>query len=316
MNDRPWLSSQSCTQRPRLRELVKKSAPLVVPCAHDALSARLIERAGFRAAAMTGSGVLAARYALPDIGIVGLTDMAAAARDILAASSLSIIADGDDGYGDVKSIVRTVQTYETLGAGALVLEDQARRVKRPGQNTASAVVDDEEISAKLRTAVSTRSSSDFWIVGRTDAYGVRGIDAALRRAELYLNCGVDALFVAGLRSTEELDRVGSSFRGTPLIVVMYGGDDWPSVSPADLHAMGYSVVLYPLTLLLPMCTVLSDALQVLNQAAASGVAPPAIAYERLAREVLNDAVGVQSWMAVESVMDALPSAEQTKETLK
>ena len=284
---------------------------MVVPCAHDALSARLIQQAGFSAMAISGSGALAARYGLPDLGIAGLTDMSAVTRDILDATSIACIGDGDDGYGDVKSVARTVQVNEALGIGALVLEDQTRSVKRPGQNAAVEVVSDEEISAKLRVAIETRSSDDFWIIGRTDAYGAHGINAALRRADLYLRCGVDGLFIAGVRKPEELECIGRTFRGTPLSVVMYGGEGWPSLSVAELHSMGYSQILYPLSLLLPMCTLFADTLQTLKQAKNDGAMPPSIADEKRARAILGRAIDLDRWLALE--MTAQPVQAETNQ---
>lgn len=299
------------SKRPTFRELLATRAPLVVPCAHDALSARLIQQAGFSAMAISGSGALAARYGLPDLGIAGLADMSAITRDILDATSIACIGDGDDGYGDVKSVARTVQVNEALGIGALVLEDQARSVKRPGQNAAVEVVSDDEISAKLRVAIETRSSEDFWIIGRTDAYGAHGIDAALRRAELYLGCGVDGLFIAGVRRPEELERIGRTFRGIPLSVVMYGGEGWPSLSVAELHGMGYSQILYPLSLLLPMCTLFADTLQTLKQAMNDGAMQPSIADEKRARAIFGRAVDLDRWLALE--MTAQPVQAETNQ---
>ncbi|WP_107313333.1 MULTISPECIES: isocitrate lyase/PEP mutase family protein [Burkholderia cepacia complex] len=294
-------------KRPTLRELLATGRPLVLPCAHDALSARLIEQAGFSAMAISGSGALAARYGLPDLGIAGLADMSAITRDILDATSIACIGDGDDGYGDTKSVARTVRVNEALGIGALVLEDQARSIKRPGQGAALDVVSDEVISAKLRVAIGTRSSDDFWIIGRTDAYGAHGIDAALRRADLYMQCGVDGLFIAGVRRPDELERIGRTFRDIPLTVVVYGGEDWPSPSVAELHHMGYSQILYPLAMLLPMCTLFSDTLQALRQAALDGVMPPVFTDEKRARTIFEQAVELDRWLTLETQEHQVPT---------
>ncbi len=283
-------------RRATFRELLGRGAPLVMPAAHDALSARLIERAQFPAMAISGSGVLAARYAMPDLGIAGLADFSAAARDIMAAQGLACMADGDDGYGDVKSVARTVRSNESMGIGALVIEDQARQVKRPGQTAALAVVPEDDIAAKLRVAVATRDDRDFWIVGRTDAYGALGIDAAQRRAELFLRCGVDGLFVAGVRDPGHLARIGRSFKGTPLAVVMQGGDD--ALSVRELHAMGYTLIVYPLVLLLPMCRLFADTLTALQDAARTGASPPPLADATGALKILTDAVELSRWQGI------------------
>jgi 2-methylisocitrate lyase-like PEP mutase family enzyme len=110
--------------RPAWRELLTRENPLLLPVAHDALSARLVERAGFSAYAIGGFPLVGSRHALPDIGLVGLGEMSAGMRDIIAASQVPVLVDGDDGYGDVKNVTRTIRTYEQLGAAAILLEDQ------------------------------------------------------------------------------------------------------------------------------------------------------------------------------------------------
>lgn len=282
------------------RELLAAGKPLVMPCAHDALSARLVELAGFEAMAISGSGALGSRYGLPDLGIAALADVSAVTRDILSATRLPCMADGDDGYGDVKSVVRTVRTNEALGVGALVLEDQARVVKRPGQSAASSVVGEDEMAAKLRAAVQARHSRDFWIIARTDALGALGIDAALRRAELYLRCGADGLFVAGPRDPEHLARIGRTFRGTPLTVVVYGRDGAETPSIAELRDLGFSLILYPMALLLPMCSLFADTLGALRQTALAGGRFRTHPDERRGQAILAQAVNLDQWLALEA----------------
>ena len=288
-------------KRQTFSQLVATGAPLVMPCAHDALTARLIEQAGFPAFAISGSGALAARFALPDLGIAGLADVCDVTRNILDATSIPCMVDGDDGYGDVKSVARTVRANEALGVSALVLEDQKRALKRPGQSAAVGVVHDEEIAAKLKVALDTRDSKDMWVIGRTDAYGAQSLDAAIRRAELYLKSGVDGLFLAGVRKPEELERIGEVFRGTPLIAVVYGGKDWPAMTVSELHGMGYTQILYPLALLLPMCTLFDDALQALRLSAINGTPPPVLEDEKRARALLANAVKAEEWLSLEKV---------------
>lgn len=285
-------------RRTSFRELLSRSIPLVLPAAHDALSARMIQQAGFEAFAVGGSGTLAARHALPDIGIAGLADLSGPAQDMLSVTSIACMVDGDDGYGDPKSVARTVRTYEALGAGALVIEDQARKVKRPGQAAALTVVPEDEIAAKLRVAVQTRDDRDFWLIGRTDAFGALGLDAALRRGEQFLRCGVDGLFIAGVRSPVDLERVGRHFRGTPLTAVVYGGDGGATPSVAELHAMGYTQIIHPLALLLPLCVVFDEVLRELRRAADEGGQPRAAVDEARGRAILASAVELDPWRAL------------------
>src|SRR5712692_8888326 len=143
--------------KPTWKELLARSEPLILPCAHDALSARLIERAGFAAYSIGGYALVGARHALPDIGLVAFGEMSAGVRDITAATQLPVLVDCDDGYGDVKNVARTVATYEAMGVSAIFLEDQ-RAPKRCGHMTGKEVVAAEAMAAKLRAAVAARHS--------------------------------------------------------------------------------------------------------------------------------------------------------------
>src|SRR5437899_5859167 len=171
--------------KPTWKELLARGQPLLLPCAHDALSARLIERAGFAAYSVGGYALVGARYGLPDIGLVGFGEMSAGIRDIMAASSLPVLVDCDDGYGDAKNVARTVTGYEAMGVSAIFMDDQ-RAPKRCGHMAGKDVIDADVMPAKLRAAVDARESPDLFILARTDARAVHGLDEALRRGEIYL----------------------------------------------------------------------------------------------------------------------------------
>ena len=174
-------------KRPSIQQALAKENPLVSPSAHDALSARMIEEAGFSSIAIGGSALLAARHALPDLGITALGEMAAGARDILNACKLPCLIDGDDGYGDVKSVARTMAVYEGIGAGGVIFEDQLRAGKQPGDSAANSLASVDEMKAKLRAAVVARDNVDVLLIARTDAYAPEGLDAALARGYEYLS---------------------------------------------------------------------------------------------------------------------------------
>lgn len=286
--------------RPTIRAALAAERPLVTPLAHDALSARLIERAGFKAFAIGGSAMLAARHAFPDIGLIGVKDMTLGIRDIAASSALPFLADGDDGYGDVKSVARTIAEYEELGVGAVLIEDQHRDQKQQRADRAAAVVDDAVIEQKLKLALSARRSKDTFIVGRTDAYGALGLDAALRRAERFLGLGVDGIFVAGLRTEADYERVGRTLKGTMLSAAMFEGAGTPWLAPATLGEMGFSQVSFPVTLIFRAVAAMTDALGALRRYA-DGAAPfPPLAAAAAVRESLDDAVGLARWRAIEA----------------
>jgi 2-methylisocitrate lyase-like PEP mutase family enzyme len=281
-----------------LKEIAAQERPLVAPVAHDALTARLIARAGFKAIAIGGSSMLAARFALPDLGIAALGEMVDGAQEIVAATDLPCIIDADDGYGDLKSVARTVELYQRLGVAGLLLEDQARDAKRPGDSKATGLVPAELLERKLAVARSARHDPNLLIVARTDSYGVEGLDGALRRAERYLKAGADGIFIPAIGKPEEIERAGAALRGTYHMVVMTEGGKTPWLSPAELYAMGYSQVTYPSYLILRTAHAIETALTEL-QAIARGEKRSAWADLGRARTVLHDAVRQQDWEAVD-----------------
>ncbi|HVE49625.1 MAG TPA: isocitrate lyase/PEP mutase family protein [Casimicrobiaceae bacterium] len=292
-----------------LREALAAERPLVTPLAHDALSARLIERAGFGAFSIGGSAMLAARFGLPDIGLVGLADMAEGIRDIAAATSLPFFADGDDGYGDVKSVARTVETYERLGVGGILIEDQQREHKQQRADNARGVVDRDLIEQKLRAALGVRRTPDTLIVGRTDAYGIMGLDESLRRAERFVALGVDAVFVAGLKTMEDYERVGRELRGALLCAAIFETPGMPWPTPAELGDLGFAQVSYPASLIFRVTATMADALVQLRahaQGRESMKQDPAAA---ASRQRLDGALELDRWQAVERDY-AMPRRQQ------
>ena len=285
--------------RGTLRAALDAERPLVTPLAHDALSARLIERAGFRAFAIGGSAMLAARYALPDIGLAGLGEMADGIRDIAAATSLPFLADGDDGYGDVKSVARTVEAYERLGVGAILIEDQRRARKQPRAEGARGVVDEGEIAGKLSAALAARRDRETLIIGRTDAYAALGLDAALGRAERFLALGVDGVFVAGLKRPEEYERVGRTLKGAILSAAVFEGVDTPWLTPAALGAMGYRHVSFPASLIFRAVGAMERTLSSLRRYAEGREAMAPAADAAAWRQVLDDACDLARWRRIE-----------------
>lgn len=285
--------------RTTLRQALDAERPLVTPLAHDALSARLIARAGFRAFAIGGSAMLASRFGLPDVGLIGLADMAAGIRDIAAATPLPFLADGDDGYGDVKSVARTVETYEMLGVGGILIEDQQRERKQQRAERALAVVDRELIEQKLRVALAVRRSPELLVIGRTDAFGVAGLDEALRRAERFLALGVDAVFVAGLKAIEDYERVGRELRGARLSAALFETPGMPWPSPSELGRLGFSHVSFPASLMFRITSVMSETLAALRAHAEGRATMAQDARAGDARQTLDEAVDLARWQRIE-----------------
>ena len=287
--------------RPTLASALATERPLVTPLAHDALSARLIARAGFRAFAIGGSAMLAARFALPDLGLIGVSDMTAGIRDIAAASNLPFFADGDDGYGDVKSVARMISLYEDLGVGGVLIEDQQREHKQQRAERALGVVDRAVIEAKLRVALAERRSPDTLIIGRTDAAGLLGLDEALRRAEGFLALGVDGVFIAGLKAMEDYARVGRELRGARLSAALFETPGMPWPTPAELGALGYAHVSYPATLMFRAAATMASTLAALRRHAAGEAPLVQDAGAASARALLDEALDVARWQAIDKM---------------
>jgi 2,3-dimethylmalate lyase len=240
------------------RELLADPDPLLLPCAHDALSARLIERAGFKAYSIGGFPLVGARYGLPDIGLMGLGEMAAAMRDIIAASDLPMLVDGDHGYGDAKNVARTIRTYESMGAAAIFIEDQVAP-KRCGHMAGKDVVPTTIMEEKLRAAAAARQKDTF-LLARTDARAIHGLDEALRRGERYLRAGADGIFIEAPETLEEMHIVGRAFQGVPQLANMLEGGRTPLVDPKELKAMGFAMIAYPTTLIFRVARTIEKAL--------------------------------------------------------
>jgi 2-methylisocitrate lyase-like PEP mutase family enzyme len=274
------------------RDLLKSEKPLVLLGAYDALGARLIAHAGGKSLFIGGFSVVGARYGVPDVGLRAYADIATAVRDILAACDLPAFVDIDDGYGDVKNVIHTVQSYERIGVAAMMLEDQTWP-KRCGHLAGKSVVPAEVMESKVRAAISERLDLDTFIFARTDARAVHGLDDAMRRAERYLRAGAEGLFIEAPESVEELHRIGRAFEGVPLVANPLEGGKTPMLSPAEFAEMGFTVIPYGITLVLHAAKAM--------QAAIADVMSGAFARRDAAmtfRDYL-DVVGEPSWAAMQ-----------------
>src|SRR5690349_22261871 len=207
----------STAPRARLRDLLSGPAPLVAPGAYDALSARLIEQAGFPAVYMTGFGTTASLLGRPDVGLLSGSEMADNARRIVAAVDVPVIADADTGYGNAINVVRTVQLYEQAGVAGIQLEDQVMP-KKCGHMSGKLLIGADEMAGKLRAAVEARRDPDLLIIARTDAVAVTGVDDAIARARTFADAGADLLFVEAPTSEEDIARVAEELRGVAPLV--------------------------------------------------------------------------------------------------
>ncbi len=226
-----------------LKQLIEAPEIVIMPGVYDALSAKLAERAGFAATIMSGYSVSAAMLGEPDVGYLTMTEMAFALKRICGATSVPVMADGDTGYGNAMNVRRVVREYEDAGAGGVFFEDQ-EWPKKCGHMEGKRVIPLEEHAMKIRAAVEARRDKDFVIMARTDARAVNGLEDALARAKAYAAAGADALFVEAPQSVAEMRQIAATL-DKPLMANMVENGKTPLLPLAELQAMGYSFVTYP-----------------------------------------------------------------------
>ena len=260
----------------RLRELLEGPEPVLAPGAYDALTARLVEQAGFEAVYMTGFGTAASLLGRPDIGLLSFSEMVDNARRIVRAVEVPVIADADDGYGNPINVIRTVQEYEAAGVSAIHIEDQVSP-KKCGHLEGKEVIEASEMVEKVRAAVEARQSEDFVIIARTDARAVEGMDRALKRARLYHEAGADVLFVEAPQSEEEVAAVAEAFPDVPLLFNWLEGGETPPVPLERLKELRFRLVIFPLSAMLAATRSVGEALASIH---ADG-SPISVAEDRL-----------------------------------
>jgi 2,3-dimethylmalate lyase len=243
----------------RLREMLSGSEPVLAPGAYDALTARLVEHAGFGAVYMTGFGTSASLLGRPDVGLLTLSEMVDNARRIVQAVEVPVIADADNGYGNPVNVIRTVREYEAAGVSAIHIEDQVMP-KKCGHMEGKQVISASEMVEKVRAAVEARGSGDFMIIARTDARAVEGLDGALERARRYREAGADALFVEAPRSEEEIEAVAGAFPDVPLLFNWVEGGETPPVRLERLKELTFRLVIFPLSAMLAATRSVREAL--------------------------------------------------------
>lgn len=289
---RPEGPALSPATRPAWKTLLG-NGPLLLPAAHDALTARLIARAGFSAYQVGGFALAGARYAFPDIDLLQFYEENEAIRQIVAASPLPVLVDAGDGFGDVKNVTRTVRGYEELGASALFIEDQEAPVSC-GQMGKKSVVPVKEMVGKVKAALAARRNADTFILARTDGRSAAGLPEAIKRAKAYRDAGADGVYVEGLRSAAELKRVGKALAGTPLATTMMeGGGQLPWMPPEKVYGHGFAMVLYPTTVLFRLTRAVERALSALK------ADRPLAEGEAVGLDEFEAIVGLPGWKAIE-----------------
>lgn len=227
------------------KQRLQQPSAVLVPGIYDAFTALIAEQTGFEALYLSGASIAYTRLGRSDIGLTTATEVADTLARITERVTTPVIVDADTGFGNALNTQRTVRAFERAGAAMIQLEDQTFP-KRCGHLDGKGVVPVAEMCGKLRAALDARSSDQTLILARTDAVAVDGFEAALERAEAYLECGVDALFIEAVRSREQMDIVCARFaHRIPLLANMVEGGKTPVQSSDVLGDIGYRIVIFP-----------------------------------------------------------------------
>jgi 2-methylisocitrate lyase-like PEP mutase family enzyme len=281
---RGMIKTDSSAQQ--LRTLLARPELLRAPGVFEGIGAHLARHAGFEAVYMTGAGVAASGFGLPDIGLVTQTEMLERLRMIVEATGLPVIADADTGYGNALHVARTVRAYERAGAAALHLEDQAFP-KRCGHLANKELIDTDEYLAKLAAALDARN--ELVIIARTDARGPRGLEEALDRAHRYAEAGADMIFVEAPESTAEIARIAAEI-DVPLVFNVVPGGKSPAIAESELSRLGFALAIYPGVLLSAVANGLALALSDMSGVQLDAMNSPLALFE---------AVGIRDWLALD-----------------
>ena len=231
----------------RLRALLARKDIIKMPCCFDALSAKLIEQAGFDLTFLSGFGASASRLGAPDTGLMSYGEVLDQARNAMQAISIPMIADGDTGYGNPMNVHRTVQGFAQAGCAAVMIEDQVAP-KRCGHTQGKSVVSRSESIERMHAAIDARQSHDILILARTDARRQHGLDEAIARMEAFADLGADMFFVEEPYNIDEMRAICSAVDGVHMANMLEGGQT-PILPPDQLSKIGYSIAAYPLTLM-------------------------------------------------------------------
>ena len=255
---------------------------LTVPGVFDLVSARIADRMGFPALYMTGYGVVASSFGLPDAGLASYTEMVDRVKTIAAGTLTPLIADGDTGYGGLLNVQRTVRGYEQAGAVAIQLEDQ-KIPKKCGHTPNRRVIPVDDMVAKIRVAVAARESENFLVIARTDARTQYGLAEAIGRGQAFAKAGADVVFVEAPESVDEMIEICREIDG-PLMANMVNGGKTPLLSAEELKDLGYQIVIFPGTALLAAGSAVQSVYQHLKATGSScGLPTPLYDFEEFSR---------------------------------
>lgn len=247
-----------------LRKMILSKDFLLLPGCFNALSARLIEQAGFPAAYISGAGVASNFLGYPDIGLISMAEILENARNIAQVTNIPVICDADTGYGNAVNVIRTVREFENAGIAGIQLEDQVMP-KKCGHTEGKLLISKEEMVQKIKAATDTRKDADFILVIRTDAIAVNGIEDALDRASAYREAGADVVFVEAPQNVEQMKLITRTIKAPLLANMVDGGGKTPILSSAELKDLGYNLAIYPTALWMASIKSMQEVLRVLKK---------------------------------------------------
>jgi methylisocitrate lyase len=248
----------------RLRALLRDARILVAPGCFNALSAILVERAGFQAIYISGAALAGNFLGYPDIGLATMSEVLENARRIVEVTTSPAICDIDTGYGNAVNVTRTVREFERAGVAGIQLEDQVMP-KKCGHTEGKQLIAKAEMVQKIKAAVDARRDPDFILIARTDAIAVTGFDDALERANAYREAGADVLFVEAPRTVEEMRTITRSAPGPHLANMVEGGGKTPILPAGELQALGYTIAIYPISTWTASIKAMQEVLAVLRE---------------------------------------------------
>lgn len=279
----------------QLRQLIQQQGLLRMPCVYDGLTARLGQEAGFPALATSGNAVAASLLGVPDLGLLGLAENIQHAARLVNVLHVPLICDADTGYGGILNSVRTLREFEAAGVAGIYLEDQVFPKKCGQLPSDTAVESMADQCRKIEALAKAKVSSDFYLIARTDAKSVNGLDDAAQRGKQYLEAGADAVLVVGADTAEELERVAEVVRG-PLMTVLHEHPPSGDLDDAFLRSVGCVIAIHSGVLRYAVVKKLREVLATMRQDGSTR----ALRHEMCNLEEYNKVLGIDDWLSLES----------------
>ncbi len=277
-----------------LRRLLQQDDILLAPGCFNALSARLVEQAGFKAIYVSGASLAGNFLGYPDIGLATMSEVLENARNIVQVTRLPVVCDADTGFGNAINMTRTVREFESIGLAGIQIEDQLMP-KKCGHTEGKLLISKAEMVQKVKAAVDARRDPDFVFVVRTDAIAVNGLEDALDRALAYREAGADVLFVEAPRNVEEMHRICRTIQAPLLANMVEGGGKTPILTLRELKEMGYKMVIYPVSAHMAAIHAMKEVLAVLKEDGTTArYAPRMVSFQEM-----FEVVGRSGYVALE-----------------